>query len=61
MYGGDISLDGFEIFKKEKKHPKKRIKVYWISYQTISVIDIETTGLYSEFDEIFRIKCSKIS
>ena len=33
MYGGDISLDGFEILKEEKKRPKKRQKSIGISYR----------------------------
>lgn len=34
MYGGDISLDGFEILKK-KKTSEKKVKVYWNFLQTI--------------------------
>ena len=58
MYGGDISLDGFEILKK-KKNIRKKGKSLLEFLTDYTVIDIETTGLYSEFDEILELSAVK--
>ena len=58
MYGGDISLDGFEILKK-KKNVRKKGKSLLEFLTDYTVIDIETTGLYSEFDEILELSAVK--